>query len=169
MTDTIGQRMTHIRASESQRQFAEALGVPLRTYQNYEQDKREPDLRTLAGLHSLGWNLNWVLTGKGPERLEALQDKGSGDDYPQSQDLSLETLKLAVQTVEEARQIVSLSLSPEKAGEVVSLVYQLLCSGLAEAEIIPITRQALKVAKGDAVDAGGSTAAPGSKAAGRNR
>lgn len=168
MTDTIGQRMTHIRASTSQRQFAEALGVPLRTYQNYEQDKREPDLRTLAGLHSRGWNLNWVLIGEGPERLEALQDKGSDIASPQSQDLSQETLKLAVQTVEEVRQIVDLRLSPEKAGEVVSLVYQLLCSGLAEAEIIPITRQALNVAKGDAGDAGRGKAAPGRQAAGGN-
>ncbi len=90
-------------------------------------------------------------------------------DLGQSQDVSLETLKLAVQTVEEALQIADLRLSPEKAGEVVSLVYQLLCSGLAEAEIIPITRQALNVAKGDAVDASRGKAAPSRQAAGGNR
>lgn len=165
----IGERLTRIRGQQSQAAFAPMVGIHKNTLGTYERGEREAGAGALAGYAALGWNINWVLTGEGPERLEALQDKGSGDDSPQSQDLSLETLKLAVQTVEEARQIVSLSLSPEKAGEVVSLVYQLLCSGLAEAEIIPITRQALKVAKGDAVDAGGSTAAPGSKAAGRNR
>lgn len=149
----------------SQRAYAEQIGVPLKTFQTYEQGKREPDMRTLTGIYGQGWNLNWLLMGEGPERLEAIGVHGS----VQSQDLSLETLKLAVQTVEEARQIVSLSLSPEKAGEVVSLVYQLLCSGLAEAEIIPITRQALKVAKGEAGNAGGSTATAGRQAAGSNR
>lgn len=142
------------------------MGVAKRTYASYERNERVPDALMLVPLIEEGWSGDWLLTGRGHERPgDGLPDSATA----QSQDLSLETLKLAVQTVEEARQIVSLSLSPEKAGEVVSLVYQLLCSGLAEAEIIPITRQALKVAKGEAGNAGGSTATAGRQAAGSNR
>lgn len=161
MTSSIGQRMTHIRASISQRQFAEALGVPLRTYQNYEQDKREPDLRTLAGLHSHGWNLNWVLTGEGPERLEALQDKESGGESAQSQNLNQQRLTLALQLVEDALASKNAYLPTAKRAEAAMLVYELLGSGLPEAEVIPFARRAVGLAEGGAVDGNRGTVAVG--------
>lgn len=150
MTDTIGQRMTHIRASESQRQFAEALGVPLRTYQNYEQDKREPDLRTLAGLHSLGWNLNWVLTGEGSERLEALstnvvRDNSAG--YPaSSQPVRTADITLAVQLAEEALE--GKRLGPEDYGQLVGLIHDALVNGLPNAQVLAFARPAARGIRG---------------------
>lgn len=131
-----------------------------RTYASYERNERVPDALMLVPLVAEGWDGTWLLTGTGLERQEALQDKGSGE----SQDLSQDTLKLAVQTVEEARrEAPNLRLSPEQAGEVVLIVYQLLCSGLAEAEVLPFTRRALNLAKGDRSNAetGGSKAASG--------
>lgn len=140
---------------------ASLLGVSVDSLARYIREENTPPFDVAARLClASGQTMEWLATGIEPPApvVDAV-----------SQDLSLETLKLAVQTVEEARQIADLSLSPEKAGEVVSLVYQLLCSGLAEAEIIPITRQALNVAKGDAVDAGRSKAASSRQAAGGNR
>lgn len=67
--DTVGTRLLHIRADTSQTEFARQLGVSLRTYWNYEQDKRPPPAEVLRALASLGWNPNWVLSGMGQERL----------------------------------------------------------------------------------------------------
>lgn len=155
----------HFKAQGGAAEIARRCGFSEGVIRSWRDGATDPSrARCVQLAEGTGASLLWLITGDGP-MWPSLQ----GNASDQSQDLSLETLKLAVQTVEEARQIVSLPLSPEKAGEVVSLVYQLLCSGLAEAEIIPITRQALKVAKGEAGNAGGSTAAAGRQAAGSNR
>lgn len=150
MTDSIGQRMTHIRASTSQRLFAEALGVPLRTYQNYEQDKREPDLRTLAGLHSRGWNLNWVLTGEGPERLKTLSSDGGGAGSAGSSVLSQPVrpaeITLAVQLAEEALE--GKRLGPEDYGQLVALILDALVNGLPNAQVLAFARPAARGIRG---------------------
>lgn len=68
----VGDRLRHVRASKSQKAWARELGVPLRTYQNYERGDREPDHRTLVALHERGWSIIWLLTGVGPLRIEQL-------------------------------------------------------------------------------------------------
>lgn len=153
--------MTHIRGQASQRAFAEQIGVPLKTYQTYEQGKREPDLRTLDGLYEEGWNLNWLLMGEGPERVEALQGKGSEGDAPQSHDLDQERLILALQLVEDALASKNAYLATPKRAEATMLVYELLGSGLPEADVIPITRRAVGLAEGGAVDGNRGKAAVG--------
>ncbi|MBN8715900.1 MAG: helix-turn-helix domain-containing protein [Pseudomonadota bacterium] len=62
---TIGQRLAYIRASigGSQADMAGRIGVALRTWQNYEQDRRSPDAQALVALFRLGWSPTWVLTG----------------------------------------------------------------------------------------------------------
>lgn len=79
-TDTIGRRLAHVRAGRSQADWAQELGVPLRTYQNYEQDKREPDVRTLMAMAERGWNLNWIVSGEEPRRIDALPNQGHARD-----------------------------------------------------------------------------------------
>jgi hypothetical protein len=69
-TATIGRRLAQLRAPRTQKEQAAALGVPERTYQTYEQDTRDPDMRTLIGVFLQGWDLNWVLTGVGSQRLD---------------------------------------------------------------------------------------------------
>lgn len=125
--NSIGARLTYIRAPLSQRVFTDQIGVPLRTYQTFEQDKREPDLRTLTALHDLGWNINWVLTGEGTERLEALQDKGS---QPARPDLAI--LKSAVEVLERALDEAG-ATTTDAAGraELLVAVYELLEEGAA--------------------------------------
>ncbi|MFN7136326.1 MAG: helix-turn-helix domain-containing protein [Thermomonas sp.] len=62
---TIGRRLAYIRASVggSQADMAGRIGVALRTWQNYEQDRRSPDAQALVALFRLGWSPTWVLTG----------------------------------------------------------------------------------------------------------
>ncbi|MGH8038905.1 MAG: hypothetical protein ACREPD_14300 [Stenotrophomonas sp.] len=146
--------------------------MPLRTFQNYEQDKREPDLRTLAALHERGWNLNWVLMGEGPEQLDTAagaasgQLEGAGDDSCrnspiQSQDLNQDRLILAMQAVDDALATRNAFLPAAKRAEAVMLVYELLGSGLPEAEVIPLARRAVGLAQGGAVDGKSRAAATG--------
>lgn len=82
--------MAQLRAPRTQREQAAALQVPERTYQTYEQDTRDPDMRTLIGVFLQGWDLNWVLTGVGRQRLDpralvewlALQQYPASDSTP---------------------------------------------------------------------------------------
>ena len=71
--EAIGKRLEQIRGNETQKDWAAHLGLPLKTYQNYERGLREPDARTYSALALAGWNLNWVVTGVGPRRIEALK------------------------------------------------------------------------------------------------
>lgn len=135
---SIGARMTYVRAKESQRGFAERLGVPVRTYQNYESDKREPDVRTLIALYGLGWNLNWLLTAEGHERLDSLQTAPSS----QSQALRPEELTVAVQLAQEALD--GDTLDPPEYAQLVSLIYDALVHGLPSAQVIALARPAAR-------------------------
>lgn len=63
-------RLTKTRGLVSQKAHADALGVALRTYQNYERGEREPSLEVLSGLVARGWSAHWLLTGEGPERTD---------------------------------------------------------------------------------------------------
>ena len=126
----IGLRLEHIRASLTQREHVTALGVPLRTYQNYERGEREPDLRTLLALQAAGWNLNWLLTGEGPERLEAIQRKGFevGEDtlgYA-SHPVSAEHLSIALEMAEAKLQQENLWLPKRDFAELVTLILEKL-------------------------------------------
>ncbi len=64
----IGVRLAHIRETLalSQAELAEKIGVSARSYQNYEQGKREfPTSLVYELCSSLGVNSHWLLTGKG--------------------------------------------------------------------------------------------------------
>ncbi len=67
---SVGRRLAQIRASSTQKSQAKRLGVAERTYQNYEQDIRPPDVKTLRALFFDGWDLNWVVCGVGEQRLD---------------------------------------------------------------------------------------------------
>jgi len=161
MTGSVGSRLTHVRGELSQAEFAKLIGVHKNSVGNYERGDREIGAEALAGYVRLGWNANWVLTGEGPERLDALQDKDSGGDSPQSHDLDQERLTLALQLVEDALASKNAYLATPKRAEAAMLVYELLGSGLPEADVIPITRRAVGLAEGGAVDGNRGKAATG--------
>lgn len=66
----IGGRLTYVRGSKSQAEFADEAGIHKNTLGNYERAEREMGALPLIRLVRLGWNANWLLTGEGPERLK---------------------------------------------------------------------------------------------------
>nr|WP_199742091.1 helix-turn-helix transcriptional regulator [Vulcaniibacterium tengchongense] len=85
-----------MRGSRSREEFATWLGVHLNTYARYERGEREIGAELLAKLASEGWNGHWLLTGEGPERIDA------ANDASQAERLDADTLLAAIETVDEA-------------------------------------------------------------------
>lgn len=74
MPETLGQRLKHIRGTQSQQAFARRLGIGIRALQHYEYDERKPTADVLHAIAGFGWNPLWLLTGAGDDRL------GPGED-----------------------------------------------------------------------------------------
>jgi transcriptional regulator with XRE-family HTH domain len=146
----IGNRLAHVRAQASQRAHADALGVPLRTYQNYERGEREPDVRTLLALQERGWRVDWLLTGDGPERLDATGVAESDRPAYGSQEMSGETLMVATELADEA--LAGLWLPSRRRFDLVALIYDALVKGLPYAEIIAFARPAAQDLAGGMTD-----------------
>ncbi len=60
-------RLRELRAARglTQTEFAEMLGISLRTYQRYEQSERRLPLRSLVMLSQQDVNIDWLVTGRG--------------------------------------------------------------------------------------------------------
>lgn len=112
----------------SQAVFAPKIGVHKNTLGNYERGEREISATALRSLVHMGWNANWLLTGEGPERLEAAFQSGS-------QDMSATDLSMAIQLANEKIAASGLAPTPEQYGKFVLLLYQVLVGGLPDAEI----------------------------------
>lgn len=120
--------------------MAEALGIAQRTYASYERDERIPDAEVLARLVDAGWNVNWLLTGEGPERLPEFADpdtaagRASAPPQPGLVGVRVESLRLALQLADEA--LAGRTLDSAHKAELVSLIYELLEEGLPEAKVL---------------------------------
>lgn len=122
--------------------MAAVMGVSPRTYSYYEQGERLPDADALAPLVVEGWNANWLLTGEGPERLEALAVAENPAGYG-SQLVSEEHLTLALSQVIEVLQDKELPMPPAKQAELVMAVAELHAEGVPEAKILRFVRAAI--------------------------
>lgn len=122
--------------------MAAVMGVSPRTYSYYEQGERLPDAAALATLVVEGWNGNWLLTGGGPERLEALGVAENVAGYG-SQLVSEEHLTLALSQVIEVLQDKELPMPPAKQAELVMAVAELHAEGVPEAKILRFVRAAI--------------------------
>ena len=71
---TIGDRLKAWRESRrlTQPEAATCLGIPFRTYQNYEGGVRPPKADAFRAFISAGINANWLITGEGPMLLSNL-------------------------------------------------------------------------------------------------
>lgn len=71
---TVGQRLKDWRKAKglTQQQLAQLLGLPWRTYQNYENDVRPPSTKGWESFARVGIDPNWLLTGVGEMSLQAL-------------------------------------------------------------------------------------------------
>jgi phage repressor protein C with HTH and peptisase S24 domain len=75
----IGERLSQIRGTKSQGAFAEELGVHKNSLGHYERGNRVPDAETLLKLVEMGFDANWLLTGKGQHKAEHAQPNLSQD------------------------------------------------------------------------------------------
>lgn len=137
MRKELAARLLHIRARRPQPEMAAVLGVSPRTYTYYEQGERAPDAEALANLCREGWNVNWFLTGEGPERVD--QIASATEVASGSQGLSQESLKIALQM---AADLDVLLLPPPKQARMIELIYGLLEEGLPEAKVLVFARAA---------------------------
>ena len=96
--ETIGGRLKAWREAVrlTQAEAATQLGMPLRTFQNYEMDARAPGADAIEGFVRGGINANWLLTGEGPMLLSDLQP-GAVASEPE---LDIEVLTGAIQGLE---------------------------------------------------------------------
>ncbi len=140
----IGERLAKVRGSRSRDEFSTHLGVHLNTYSRYERGERELGAQLLAQLALEGWNMNWLLTGKGPERLDQVA-------APPSQSGRSENIALAVQLLREAEEAAggALQWAPEQQGEATVILVRLLEMGMATAEVRSIAKQQIRLFSAD--------------------
>lgn len=124
----IGERLRTVRSQRSQVDIAAQLGVSTKTYGLWERAERAPDASALVALAKEGWNVHWLVTGDGQDRLEAAFQSGS-------QDLSPADLSMAIQLANEKIAASGLAPTPEQYGQFVLLLYKVLEGGLPTAEI----------------------------------
>lgn len=110
--------------------MASRMGVYKNTYSRWERGEREPSASDVACLVRDGWNANWLLTGQGPERLDAPEPAFQS----QSQDVSAEDLTIAMQLAD--RKIAAARKAPTRAqyAEFVALIYNAITQGLPDAD-----------------------------------
>lgn len=137
----IASRLVSARAHMTQAEMAQALNVSKTTYSRWERGLREIGADGLGALVARGWNANWLLTGKGPQRLDSDATPRQNNDLPQSQAVSHASVKIAAQLLQEALDDANAQLAPTQHGEALVLLLQLLEKGLPEAEVRPFARQ----------------------------
>lgn len=165
MRNDLGGRLRHIRASRNQQEMADEMGVAKRTYASYERNERIPDATMLVPLILEGWDGNWLLTGAGAERRNALQDKDSGGNEAvpsASQPMRSEDLTLAIQLAEEALD--GKRLEPADYAQLVTLIHSALVNGLPSAQVLAFARPASRGLRGK--DDGSAVGGSGQGAAG---
>lgn len=175
---SIGQRLISIRGYESQAVFAQRVGIHKNTIGTYERGEREIGAKAMGALVREGWNANWILTGDGPERFDALPDR--------EKDLLLVALRLpgweaaddrineriqafsagvtaatnqastdrqglvrrAVQLLREAVDTARADITPDQHGEATVLLLRLLEKGFSDAEVRSFAQQTVAAITG---------------------
>lgn len=122
--------------------MASRMGVYKNTYSRWERGEREPSASDLICLANDGWNLNWLLTGYGPERLDSLEPREKQGDSEPSQPVRQDVLKMAVQLAQEALD--GNVLDPPDYGELVALIYDALANGLPSAQVLAFAKPAAR-------------------------
>lgn len=116
MVHTLGARLKEVRVALecTQSGIAEKVGSKLRSWQDYENDKRSPGSLVMEGLARLGVNTNYLLTGDGPmftadpegHRLMVAETTGNSGGPEQRERHTrpfMERLRRSTATLEEIR------------------------------------------------------------------
>ena len=73
----VAMRLGHVCSDLTNEQAGRLMGVSPRSVTNYLTALRAPSAESLARIALSGWNINWLLTGVGPERMDALNQSAS--------------------------------------------------------------------------------------------
>lgn len=103
----------------TQKGVAEAVGSKLRSWQDYEADRKMPGSQVIAGLVRLGVNANWVLTGEGP----MLMTQESLAPVDRDTRLDLDLLELVVTATRRQLMLRRIKLEPHIEGKVIRTLY----------------------------------------------
>lgn len=95
------------------------MEVSARTYAYYERGERNPDAEALVPLCVEGWNVNWILTGDGPERFDYEKNDNSQLCMPDYNNLA-ETIEI----VEAGLDALNHEISAKDKARLISLVIQ---------------------------------------------
>jgi transcriptional regulator with XRE-family HTH domain len=107
----------------SQREFAEAIGSKFRSLQDYERGLKMPGGQVFVGLVGMGFNANWLLTGKGPMLLAEL-----------GRPLDKHVLGDCIACLERALLREHREMAPDKKARILTLLYELYSETGAEVE-----------------------------------
>jgi DNA-binding XRE family transcriptional regulator len=134
----IGQRLTRIRGQTTQAVFAPEVGLHKNTLGTYERGEREIGGLSVAAYVAKGWNANWILTGEGPEQLEAAFQS-------HSQDLSESNLNIALEYTDDIIRATRATYVPRSLyAKLLRLMYQGVTQGLPVADIHEIGQQLVR-------------------------
>ena len=125
--ETLPQRLKALRQAWglTQAEMAKAMGITLRSLQEYEAGRRRPPPKALLGLARQGINLHWLLTGDGPQHV-----------LPSALDPDLlEAIIAALEDLPEGK-----ALPPERKARLIAAVYDLYSASGQRPDKDKITR-----------------------------
>ena len=123
--ETIGERIKAVRGGVSQDAFGEQLGVAKDTIGKYERNRIVPGGDVLTRIHvDFGVDINWLLTGKGSMKADA---SGEG--------VNAGALAGAITAVEEMLRARQITLTSEKKGKMIAILYKQLTDVISKGQI----------------------------------
>jgi transcriptional regulator with XRE-family HTH domain len=116
---TLPIRLKQVRKSlrKSQKEMAEYIDISFQAWQGYEVGKNEPGSKVIEALTKIGFNANWLLTGKGEMKLPPL-----GRDL----DIIAKSLILSINVVMEYQDGLQEKMSPGKHNRLMYILYEIL-------------------------------------------
>lgn len=141
MSDTIAARLLLVRQTSqlSQRNFSRHSGVAFRTWQTIEAGGNVPSGETLLKLSALGWNPGWILTGRGPMRLDDPAGATPAGVGSPATPLDAELLGGIIETIIHEAQAAGVSIPPAELGRKAGKTYAELMAASSD----PAERRAM--------------------------
>ena len=131
---TLGSRIKFIRGKESQDSFANKIGVSKGSLGGYERDENSPSADAILKICSkTDISAEWLLTGKGPMRVE----ENTGGVYSADR-LNKAILVDVIEVLEEVLSEAKKKLPPVVKAELIYQLYQLVVEEEADAKQQPI-------------------------------
>lgn len=172
---SVGERLAKIRGPLSQPAQADKLGVHKNTYARWERDEAGISAEGMSALVRAGWNANWILTGQGPERFDALPEHERDnllvalhlEGWEAAETRIAERIRMfsvgaaagraeflqgsfrtSVRILREVLDLADVYITPEQHGEASVLLVGLLEKGLSEVEVRAFARQTVATITG---------------------